>query len=153
MTVPAQPTPAKRETVREDVREELPGNGQAGQPNAEAPGSLRAAVLRVEGVTDVFPSRPLWQRLPAGALSLLQQAAGQRGAGDRSTGQQGGDPDDGPLVEARADGSATDVTVRIGVGADARTPDVVRAVAAAVRAHFAPAQVSVKVTVARISPE
>ena len=148
-----QPTPAKRE----EVRDGLPRNGQeverknskAGTPGAAAPGSLRAAVLGVEGVTDVFPSRPLWQRLPAGALSLLQQAAGQPGAGD----QGAGDPDDGPLVEARADGSATDVTVRIGVGADARTPDVVRAVAAVVRAHFAPAEVSVKVTVARISPE
>ncbi|ACL41227.1 hypothetical protein Achl_3266 [Pseudarthrobacter chlorophenolicus A6] len=140
MTAPAQPTPAKRE----DVGEELPGNSPAGTPGAAAPGSLRAAVLGVEGVTDVFPSRPLWQRLPAGALSLLQQAAGQQGAGD---------PDDGPLVEARADGRATDVTVRIGVGADARTPDVVRAVAAVVRNHFAPAEVSVKVTVARISPE
>ena len=153
MTVPTQPTPAKRE----EVRDGLPRNGQeverknnkAGTPGADAPGSLRAAVLGVEGVTDVFPSRPLWQRLPAGALSLLQQAAGQPGAGD----QGAGDPDDGPLVEARADGSATDVTVRIGVGADARTPDVVRAVAAVVRAHFAPAEVSVKVTVARISPE
>jgi len=141
MTVPAQPPTAKRE--------ELPANRQAGLPGAAAPGSLRAAVLGVEGVTDVFPSRPLWQRLPAGALSLLQQAARQQGAGD----QGAGDPDDGPLVEARADGSATDVTVRIGVGADARTPDVVRAVAAVVRTHFAPAEVSVKVTVARISPE
>ncbi len=151
MTVPTQPTPAQRD----DVQDELPGKGQdrgtgqAGQPGAAAAGSLRAAVLGVEGVTDVFPSRPLWQRLPAGALSLLQQATGQQGAGD----QGAGDPDDGPLVEARADGSATDVTVRIGVGADARTPDVVRAVAAVVRAHFAPAEVSVKVTVARISPE
>lgn len=141
MTVPAQPPTAKRE--------ELPANRQAGLPGGAAPGSLRAAVLGVEGVTDVFPSRPLWQRLPAGALSRLQQAARQQGAGD----QGAGDPDDGPLVEARADGSATDVTVRIGVGADARTPDVVRAVAAVVRTHFAPAEVSVKVTVARISPE
>jgi hypothetical protein len=149
MTVPAQPPAAKRDEVPGSGQGVERENGQAGTPGAAAPASLRAAVLGVEGVTDVFPSRPLWQRLPAGALSLLQQAAGQQGAGN----QGAGDPDDGPLVEARADGRATDVTVRIGVGADARTPDVVRAVAAVVRAHFAPAEVSVKVTVARISPE
>jgi hypothetical protein len=105
MTVPAQPPAAKRDEFPGSGQGVERENGQAGTPGAAAPASLRAAVLGVEGVTDVFPSRPLWQRLPAGALSLLQQAAGQQGAGH----QGAGDPDDGPLVEARADGSATDV--------------------------------------------
>lgn len=115
-----------------------PAHGREDTTDSTAADALRAVVLGVDGVTAVFPSRPLWQRLPAGALSLLQGGAA--------------DAEDGPLVEGGGTGPLQ-VTVRLGVSDSARTPDVVRAVASAVRGHLAPAEVSVSVTVARISAE
>ena len=99
---------------------------------------LQAAILAVDGVTEVFPARNLWQRLPGRVASLMQP--GNDGAGDAQ------------LVEARDVGGRTEVNVRIGVSPDARTPDVVRAVAAAVHSSLSPAEAAVKVTVVRIAP-
>ncbi|WP_285248406.1 hypothetical protein [Pseudarthrobacter sp. efr-133-R2A-89] len=99
---------------------------------------LKNVVMAVDGVTEVFPARTLWQRLPARAVAVLNR--------------QGTEPEDDALVDVRDQDGRTQVTVRVGVSAEARTPDVVRGVAAAVRKHFAPADVSVKVTVARIAP-
>lgn len=100
--------------------------------------SLHQAIMAVDGVTEVFPARNLWQRLPGRAASLLQR--------------NNADADDSALVEVRDLGGRTEVNVRIGVSPDARTPEVVRAVAAAIRNHLSPADVSVKVTVVRIAP-
>nr|WP_217509305.1 hypothetical protein [Pseudarthrobacter sp. C4D7] len=91
--------------------------------------------MAVDGVTEVFPARNLWQRLPGRAASLLQRNAA----------------DAPPLVEVREESGRAEATVRIGVSPDARTPDVVRAVAAAVRNHLAPEKVAVQVTVVRIA--
>lgn len=99
---------------------------------------LQAAILAVDGVTEVFPARNLWQRLPGQVASLVQP--GEDAAGD------------GQLVEVRDVGGRTEVNVRIGVSPDARTPDVVRAVAAAVHSSLSPAEAGVKVTVVRIAP-
>ena len=98
---------------------------------------LKNVIMAVDGVTEVFPARSLWQRLPARAVSVLQRP--------------GAEPEDGELVDVRDLDGRTEVAVRVGVSAAARTPDVVRGVAAAVRKHLAPAEVSVKVTVARIA--
>lgn len=98
--------------------------------------ALQDAIMAVDGVTEVFPARNLWQRLPKRAASLLQRK----------------NADDTPLVELRDEDGRTRAVVRIGVSPDARTPEVVRAVAAAVRSHLAPAHVAVQVTVARIAP-
>ncbi|MDE8587406.1 hypothetical protein [Arthrobacter sp. NQ4] len=97
--------------------------------------ALQQAIMAVDGVTEVFPARTLWQRLPGQAASLLQR----------------NNADAPPLVEVREDGGRTEATVRIGVSPDARTPEVVRAVAAAVRSHLAPGNVAVQVTVVRIA--
>ncbi|TDT79281.1 hypothetical protein DFO47_10577 [Arthrobacter sp. AG258] len=99
---------------------------------------LKNVVMAVDGVTEVFPARSLWQRLPARAASVLNPRAAE--------------PENDALVDVRDQDGRTEVTVRVGVSSEARTPDVVRGVAAAVRKHFAPADVSVKVTVARIAP-
>ncbi|HKU03867.1 MAG TPA: hypothetical protein VJQ80_13745 [Arthrobacter sp.] len=98
--------------------------------------ALQEAIMAVDGVTEVFPARNLWQRLPGTAASLLQRHSA----------------DAAPLVEVREESGRTEATVRIGVSSDARTPEVVRAVAAAVRGHLAPGVVAVKVTVVRITP-
>ncbi|WJH24005.1 hypothetical protein [Pseudarthrobacter defluvii] len=99
---------------------------------------LQAAILAVDGVTEVFPARNLWQRLPGRVASLVQPCEDAAG--------------DGQLVEVRDVGGRTEVNVRIGVSPDARTPDVVRAVAAAVHSSLSPAEAAVKVTVVRIAP-
>ncbi|MFF1883486.1 hypothetical protein ACFVVC_18680 [Pseudarthrobacter sp. NPDC058196] len=99
---------------------------------------LKNVIMAVDGVTEVFPARNLWQRLPARAASVLQR--------------QGTETEDAALVDVRDRDGRTEVTVRVGVSSDARTPDVVRGVAAAIRKHFAPADVSATVTVARIAP-
>ncbi|MFF2345628.1 hypothetical protein [Pseudarthrobacter sp. NPDC058119] len=98
--------------------------------------ALQEAIMAVDGVAEVFPARNLWQRLPGRAASLLHQHSA----------------DAAPLVEVREEAGRTEVTVRIGVSSDARTPEVVRAVAAAVRRHLAPGEVAVKITVVRITP-
>ena len=100
--------------------------------------TLQTAILAVDGVTDVYPARNLWQRLPGQVASLVQ--SGNGGAGDAQ------------LVELRNEDGRVEASVRIGVSPDARTPDVVRAVAAAVRSSLAPGEAAVKVTVVRIAP-
>lgn len=97
--------------------------------------ALQQAIMAVDGVTEVFPAQNLWQRLPGRAASLLQR----------------NNADAAPLVEIRDEGGRAQAVVRIGVSPDARTPEVVRAVAAAVRRHFTPGEVSAKVTVVRIA--
>lgn len=99
---------------------------------------LQAAILAVDGVTEVFPARNLWQRLPGRVASVVHP--GNDGAGDAQ------------LVEVRDEGGRTEVHVRIGVSPDARTPDVVRAVAAAVHGSLSPTKAAVSVTVVRIGP-
>lgn len=108
------------------------------QPYAETPlpTELRQVVLSVAGVKSVYPWRPLWQRLPGQAAALLTNTEAE--------------VEDVPLVETFADGP-TEVSVRVGVSSDARTPAVVRAVSAAVRTHLEPEQVAVKVVVVRIA--
>lgn len=99
---------------------------------------LKNAILAVDGVTDVFPARHLLQRLPGKAAALLH-------------GNSAGTVDE-PGVDPRTDGGRLEAVVRIGVSSDARTPDVVRAVAAAVRNHLGRADMAVKVTAVRIAP-
>ena len=100
--------------------------------------ALEEAIMGVDGVTEVFPARNLWQRLPGRAASLLQRNSDAAG------------PE--PLIEVREENGSTHAVVRIGVSAEARTPEVVRAVAAAVRSSLSPDHVAVKVTVVRIAP-
>lgn len=41
--------------------------------------TLQAAILAVDGVTDVYPARNLWQRLPGQVASLVQPSNGAPG--------------------------------------------------------------------------
>ncbi|KNH13395.1 hypothetical protein ACU18_18550 [Arthrobacter sp. ZBG10] len=141
MSTPVQPSAA----------DGLPG--QRTTSDVQLPVDLRRVILAVPGVTEVFPSRPLWQRLPARAAALITSDEPQ--------------DQDLPLVEKRSDGGPTEVSVRIGVSAGKSgapglsgapgtpgilgTPEVARAVAAAVRNHFSPEQVVARVSVVRIA--
>lgn len=146
MSTPVQPSAA----------DGLPG--QRATSDVQLPVDLRRVILAVPGVTEVFPSRPLWQRLPARAAALITSDELQ--------------DQDLPLVEKRSDGGPTEVSVRIGVSAGKSgapglsgvpgtpgtpgtlgTPDVARAVAAAVRNHFSPEQVVARVSVVRIAAD
>lgn len=132
MSIPVQPSAA------DGLDPVVPA--QRVSPDVQLPVDLRRIILSVPGVTEVFPSRPLWQRLPARAAALITRDEPQ--------------DQDLPLVEKRSDGGPSEVSVRIGVSAGAPgTPEVARAVAAAVRNHFAPDQVVARVSVVRIADD
>lgn len=132
MSIPVQPSAA------DGLDPVVPA--QRVSPDVQLPVDLRRIILSVPGVTEVFPSRPLWQRLPARAAALITRDEPQ--------------DQDLPLVEKRSDGGPSEVSVRIGVSAGAPgTPGVARAVAAAVRNHFAPDQVVARVSVVRIADD
>jgi len=132
MSIPVQPSAA------DGLDPVVPA--QRVSPDVQLPVDLRRIILSVPGVTEVFPSRPLWQRLPARAAALITRDEPQ--------------DQDLPLVEKRSDGGPSEVSVRIGVSAGVPgTPEVARAVAAAVRNHFAPDQVVARVSVVRIADD
>ncbi|WP_237563442.1 hypothetical protein [Arthrobacter sp. H-02-3] len=128
----------------------LPGNGTPVAPPAAArssgvlaptafsaaslPAQLREIILAVDGVTTVYPARPLWQTIAGAARSALGGAT----------------PSPVDVTEAGTGTAVTTVKARIGVSGAYPAPDVARAVAAAVRQHFSPQPVSVEVAIVHI---
>ncbi|BCW73096.1 hypothetical protein [Arthrobacter sp. NicSoilB8] len=121
------------------MTEPLPrGDGTPALP-AELPAALaselQAIIQAVDGVTAVYPARPLWQTIAGAARSAV---IGEAHA----------------PVDVTTSGAGTAVTAvkaRIGVSGAYPAPDVARAVAAAVRRHLSPQPVTVQVGIVRIS--
>ena len=108
----------------------------AGALAAELPAELQAIVEAVDGVTAVYPARPLWQTIAGAARSAV---TGEAPA-----------PVDVATSGTGTGAAVTTVTVRIGVSGAYPAPDVARAVAAAVRRRLSPHPVSVQVGIVRI---
>ena len=106
----------------------------AGALAAELPAELQAIVEAVDGVTAVYPARPLWQTIAGAARSAVTGEA----------------PAPVDVATSGAGTAVTTVTVRIGVSGAYPAPDVARAVAAAVRRRLSPHPVSVQVGIVRI---
>ena len=110
-----------------------PAELPAGLP-AELPAELQAVIAAVDGVTAVYPARPLWQTIAGAARSAV--------TGDAQA-----------PVDVDDSGAATTVTTvkaRIGVSGAHPAPDVARAVAAAVRRHLSPRPVTVQVAIVQV---
>ena len=105
----------------------LPGDAASGDLAAE----LERVILAVDGVTDVYPARPLWQSIAGAARSAVTGAPPT-------------------AIQVEPAGTAAEVRARIGISGVRPAPDVARAVAAAVRAHLSPRTVTVRVQVALI---
>ena len=105
----------------------LPGDTTPGGVAAE----LREVILAVDGVSEVFPARPLWQNIAGAARSAVT-----------------GEPL--PVVHVEFGGEAVDVMTRVGVSTLRPAPDVARSVAAAVRAHLSPRSATVRVQIVQI---
>ncbi|MGO4805905.1 hypothetical protein AB4089_12330 [Arthrobacter sp. 2MCAF15] len=112
--------------------------GPAAELPAELPAGLAAelqvVIQAVDGVTAVYPARPLWQTIAGAARSAVT-----------------GEPE--PPVDVSATGDAVAVRTRIGVSGAHPSPDVARAVAAAVRQHLGDHRVIVQVGIAQIGLE
>ena len=106
----------------------------AGALAAELPAELQAIIEAVDGVTAVYPARPLWQTIAGAARSAVTGEA----------------PAPVDVATSGAGTAVTTVTVRIGVSGAYPAPDVARAVAAAVRRRLSPNPVSVQVGIVRI---
>ena len=106
----------------------------AGALAAELPAELQAIIEAVDGVTAVYPARPLWQTIAGAARSAVTGEA----------------PAPVDVATSGAGTAVTTVTVRIGVSGAYPAPDVARAVAAAVRRRLSPHPVSVQVGIVRI---
>lgn len=105
----------------------LPGDTTPGGLAAE----LRDVILAVDGVSDVFPARPLWQNIAGAARSAAT-----------------GEPL--PVVHVEVGGEAVDVMTRVGVSTVRPAPEVARSVAAAVRGHISPRTATVRVQVVQV---
>ena len=124
----------------------LPGNGTPVAPPAAArssgvlapaaspPAQLQAIILAVDGVTTVYPARPLWQTTAGAARSAVGGAT----------------PSPVDVTESGTGTAVTTVKARIGVSGANPAPDAARAVTAAVRRHFSPQPVSVDVAIVHI---
>jgi hypothetical protein len=98
---------------------------------ASPPAQLQEVILAVDGVTTVYPARPLWQTIAGAARSAAGAAT----------------PSPVDVTESGTGTVVTTVKARIGVSRAYPAPDVARAVAAAVRRHFSPQPVSVEVAI------
>ncbi|WP_208750020.1 hypothetical protein [Arthrobacter sp. PM3] len=112
-----------------------PGSATPGVPSG---GGLSAAlqeiIQSVDGVTAVYPARPLWQTIAGAARSAV--------SGERQW-----------AVDVDTSGGATTVRTRIGVSGARPAPEVARAVAAAVRRHLDPGTATVNVGIVRIGAD
>lgn len=92
---------------------------------------LAQIVLGVDGVSTLFPARPLWQSLAGAALQAV--------TGDTL-----------PLVGVSETPDAVSVKVRIGVAAGHPAPAVARAVAQSIRNGLRQPAAAVEVSVVKI---
>jgi hypothetical protein len=95
------------------------------------PAALQEIIQSVDGVTAVYPARPLWQTIAGAARSAV--------TGERQW-----------AVDVDTSGGATTVRTRIGVSGARPAPEVARAVAAAVRRYLGPRTVTVQVAIVQI---
>ncbi len=114
-----------------------PGDGTPAPDAVQLAVELQAIIEAVDGVTAVYPARPLWQTIAGAARSAV--------TGEAHT----------PVDVARsgADAPVTAVKVRIGVSGAYPAPHVARAVAAAVRQHLSPHPVTVQVRIVQIGSD
>ena len=107
-------------------------SGDAAQGATAA--ELREVILAVDGVTEVYPARPLWQTIAGAARSAVT-----------------GDPLPAVLVEFAGD--TAHVRTRIGVSGARPAPDVARFVAGAIREHLGPRPATVQVQIVQVRSE
>lgn len=97
----------------------------------ELAAELQQIIATVDGVATLYPAQPLWQTIAGAARSAV-------------TGESV------PTVAVASNGDALTVKARIGVATDRPAPDVVRAVAGAIRQHLSPRPCTVQVVVVQI---